>query len=246
LTAQDVREHFSARAERYDRSSHWCGDRDFLRRIIARIGVGPGATVLDVASGTGQVARVLRETGATVVGLDFTEAMLRQGVLRTDRFLTASAEAMPLADDSVDAAIERQGIQFMDDQAAVREMVRVTRPGGRVCLVQLCAFGNDDEREYFEILRLRNPARRNFYRLERLDELLRNAGCREVAVHREHSREDVRIWADNGAIQSEAQRAIEACYRDASEPFRRLHQVHFEGEGTIVDHMLFGIAIGTC
>ncbi len=246
MTQQDVRVHFSARAERYDGSSHWCGDRAFLELIVDRLGASPGSRVLDVACGTGQVSRVMSERGLRVLGLDFTEAMFRQGRELTEFFVAGSGEAMPLAGDSVDAAIERQGIQFMDDQRAVSEMVRVTRPGGRVCLVQLCAFGDEDEREYFEILKLRNPARRNFYRVERLGELLENAGCSAVEIHRERSSENVEVWADNGAIQSEAQKAIEDCYRSASEPFRRLHEVELRDDGTIFDRMLFAIAIGGC
>ena len=46
----------------------------------------------------------------------------------------------------------RQGIQFMDDRAAVAEMVRVARPGRRICLIHLVAYGREDRDEYFEIL----------------------------------------------------------------------------------------------
>ena len=52
------------------------------------------------------------------------------------------------------------------------EMARVARPGGAVCLIQLCAYGPEDREEYFEVLRLRNPARQNFYERADLGSLL--------------------------------------------------------------------------
>jgi SAM-dependent methyltransferase len=86
--------------------------------------------------------------------------------------VAGDATALPFEDASFDRISCRQGIQFMDDAKAVAEMFRVLKPGGRVVLVHLCAYGDADRDEYFEVLRLRNPARRNFYTRERLAALL--------------------------------------------------------------------------
>ena len=69
---------------------------------------------------------------------------------------------MPFEDSVFDLVTCRQA-PIMDDAAALAEMNRVLKPGGQVCIINLCAYGEADKDEYFEILRLRNPARKNFY-----------------------------------------------------------------------------------
>ncbi len=241
--SQDVVAHFTDRAARYDRSSRWCTDPALRDRVLGLLRPGPGDEVLDVACGTGLVSRWFKGRVRRVVGLDLTPAMFEQARPHVDELVAGRAEAMPFDDDRFDLVICRQGTQFMDDAAAVREMVRVARPGGRVCLVNLCAYGPEDRDAFFEILRWRNPARRNFYLREDLARLLRDAGCDEVAVHDHVSVEDVDAWSDNGAIGEDRREAIRAVYRRAGPAFRRLHAVEI-APGRIVDHMLFGIAIG--
>jgi SAM-dependent methyltransferase len=155
----------------------------------------------------------------------------------------AAAESLPFPPDSFDLVVSRQGIQFMELPGAVREMARVTRPGGRIVLVNLCAYGPEDRDEYFEILRLRNPARRHFFLDRDLEALLHDAGCEQVRLERYVSTEDVDVWSDNGAIGEERREAIRQVYRRASPAFRSLHAVT-DGDGRIVDHMLFAIATG--
>jgi hypothetical protein len=109
--------------------------------------------------------------------------------------------------------------------------------------VHLCAYGDADRDEYFEILRLRNPARRNFYLRADLARLLQDAGCRTTDVRDYISDEDVEAWADNQAVENAAVQAIRAVYERATPEFLALHGVRQEG-GRILDRMLFGIAIG--
>lgn len=242
---EDVISHFTARAGQYDRSSHWCTDPVMMQRVVELAAPRPDDHMLDVACGTGLVSQAFRGKVARIVGLDLTPAMASQAQDIVDEMVFGSAESMPFEDGQFDLSLCRQGIQFMDAPRAVKEMVRVTKPGGRVVVINLCAYGEDDKKEYFEILRLRNPARRNFYVPEDMSRLLREAGCREVQVHQHVSEEDVDLWADNGAI-TEANRArIREIYRDASPEFQRHHQVRFADQGRIIDRMLFAIAVGT-
>jgi ubiquinone/menaquinone biosynthesis C-methylase UbiE len=103
----------------------------------------PGERVLDVACGTGIVARLAAErVGPTggVAGLDVNPGMLAVARAATPPGLSitwheASAEAMPLADDAFDLVLCQVGLQFMRDKpGALREMRRVLAPGGRLCL----------------------------------------------------------------------------------------------------------------
>lgn len=240
-----VIEHFTKRTDRYDDSSKWCTDMTMLGKIHEHLAPHPEAIMLDVACGTGLVSKQFKGKVRKLIGVDLTEAMFTKGKVHTDGLVHTSAECLPFRDNSFDLAIERQGIQFMDAAAAVGEMVRTTKAGGKVCLVQLCAYGDEDHEEYFEILRLRNPARKNFFVRGDLKTLLLDAGCVDVDVIDYITEEDVDRWSDNGAIKDERRQGIRDIYRNATPGFNKYHAVRLLDNGLIVDKMLFGIAVGT-
>jgi demethylmenaquinone methyltransferase / 2-methoxy-6-polyprenyl-1,4-benzoquinol methylase len=112
--------------------------------------VGPGSRVLDVATGTGDLALELARRvspGGEVVGSDFAEGMLDRarrkaaaaaGADVRPRFEWADAMALPYPDDSFDAATVGFGARNFDDLArGLAEMVRVVRPGGRVVVLEI-------------------------------------------------------------------------------------------------------------
>jgi SAM-dependent methyltransferase len=110
--------------------------------LVDAAGVGTGDCALDVACGTGAVARLLAErvkpTGR-VVGLDINPGMLAVARLAAPsqniEWLEGSAVKMPLPDATFDAVVCQQGLQFFPDKpAALSEMRRVLRPGGRLTL----------------------------------------------------------------------------------------------------------------
>lgn len=103
----------------------------------------PGERVLDVACGTGVVARLASQvvgTAGTVAGLDINPGMLAVARSTTPPGMAiewheASAEAMPLPEASFDAVLCQMGLQFLPDKyAALSEMRRVLTPGGRLIL----------------------------------------------------------------------------------------------------------------
>jgi demethylmenaquinone methyltransferase/2-methoxy-6-polyprenyl-1,4-benzoquinol methylase len=118
-------------------------------RAAASARVRPGSRVLDVATGTGDLALELARRvspGGEVVGSDFAEGMLARARAKAaangsgvqPRFEWGDALELPYADDSFDAATVGFGARNFDDLAAgLAEMVRVVAPGGRVVVLEI-------------------------------------------------------------------------------------------------------------
>ncbi len=141
---------FTAIAARYDLLNTVASlgeDRRWRRRAAQLTRARPGETALDVCAGTGRVAQLLAaRVGPTgrVYGVDFTEAMLERARIRvpTARWLSADARRLPLPAGTVDAATMAFGLRNIDDPvAALRELHRVVRPGGRVVVLEFSRPG---------------------------------------------------------------------------------------------------------
>jgi demethylmenaquinone methyltransferase / 2-methoxy-6-polyprenyl-1,4-benzoquinol methylase len=126
-------------------------DPRWRRLLVSKIGVPPGSTVLDVASGTGLVARELAHRRLHVVRLDPSAQMLHAGAAANEAAgLGASlpavlgrAEELPFADDAFDALTFTYLLRYVDDpEATMRELARVVRPGGAVAGLE---FGVPEE-----------------------------------------------------------------------------------------------------
>ncbi|HUA12074.1 MAG TPA: ubiquinone/menaquinone biosynthesis methyltransferase [Solirubrobacteraceae bacterium] len=159
LAAGEVRAMFDRIAGVYDlmNSAMTAGLHHRWRARAADLaGLAPGGVVLDVASGTGDLALELARRvspGGAVVGCDFAEAMLERarakaaararagahpGHTVSPRFEWADAMALPYADGSFDAATVGFGARnFADLARGLAEMARVVRPGGRVVVLEI-------------------------------------------------------------------------------------------------------------
>jgi SAM-dependent methyltransferase len=104
---------------------------DFL---AARLRLGPGRTVVDLAAGTGKLTRPLLATGAEVVAVE-PVAEMRAVLPAGARAVDGTAEAMPLTTESADAVVVAQAFHWFDGHAALAEIHRVLRPGGSLALV---------------------------------------------------------------------------------------------------------------
>jgi SAM-dependent methyltransferase len=104
---------------------------DFL---AARLRLGPGRTVVDLAAGTGKLTRPLLATGAEVVAVE-PVAEMRSVLPAGARGVDGTAEAMPLTDGSADAVTVAQAFHWFDGDAALAEIHRVLRPDGALALI---------------------------------------------------------------------------------------------------------------
>ena len=112
------------------------------RDLLAHMDLRPGQDVLDVATGTGNAAIPAAHAGARVVGLDLTPELFETARRRADQHAVAidwiegDAEELPFEDESFDRVLSVFGVQFAPRHELVaRELARVSRPGGRIGLV---------------------------------------------------------------------------------------------------------------
>jgi SAM-dependent methyltransferase len=111
---------------------------------VEACGIGPGQRVLDVATGTGNVAIRAAEAGADVVASDLEPAQLAAGRDAAPEidWVEADAAALPFADGEFDVVTSSAGVIFAPDhQAAADELVRVCRPGGTIGLANWTPAG---------------------------------------------------------------------------------------------------------
>ena len=114
----------------------------FGPELVAACDIGPGKRVLDVATGTGNVALRAAEAGADVVASDLEPAQLAAGRRAADArglelaWVEADAAALPFPDASFDVVTSSAGAIFAPEQQAVAdELVRVCRPGGTIGMI---------------------------------------------------------------------------------------------------------------
>lgn len=183
--------------ENYERFFVPAIGRPMATDLIDLAALQPGERVLDVACGTGIVARLARErigAGTTLAGLDPDPGMLavaREVAAGTGiEWHPSSAESMPVSDASFDVVLSQMGLQFVPDKiAAVQEIARVLAPGGRVALNvvgprpglmsvlagALATHVGSDSSKFVDIVF-------SLHDTDRIQSLLAEAGLREVSV----------------------------------------------------------------
>ena len=177
-------------------------DPRWRRELVAHTRAGPDDAVLDVATGTGLVARELvRRYGCRVAGLDQSEQMLAAARARLARdpqvasrieLVRGEAERLPFADGEFAALTFTYLLRYVDDPAAtLRELVRVVRPGGTIAALEfglpdwplrapwmlytrlgLPLLGRLVSREWYEVGRFLGPNIASFYAEHPLPRLL--------------------------------------------------------------------------
>ncbi len=117
---------------------------DSLAHVVDRLQPRPGERFLDIATGTGQTARRLARSGAHVVGIDFSRAMIEaaQSLAPHIEFRAADAEELPFDDASFDGVTSTFGVMFVArPEDAAREIGRVIKKGGRLGLATWLSGG---------------------------------------------------------------------------------------------------------
>lgn len=148
---RDVAAMFDAVANRYDLTNDVLSmfqDRSWRRATLDALAVGRGDRVLDLAAGTGTSAAPLADRGVRVVACDVSQGMLQVGRRKRPdiAFVAGDAARLPFADESFDAVTISFGLRNVPDvDGALAEMLRVTRPGGRVVI---CEFSRPTNKAF--------------------------------------------------------------------------------------------------
>src|SRR5580704_11086882 len=139
----DVSAMFDKVADRYDvlNDALSLGMDRRWRKVVARaVGAGPGQLVLDLAAGTGTSSRAFVRSGARCVACDFSFGMLSVGARRPAAglsFVAGDALALPFGDRAFDVVTISFGLRNVADTGqALAELLRVTRPGGRLVICE--------------------------------------------------------------------------------------------------------------
>lgn len=131
---------FDGVARRYDITNTVLSlgqDRFWRKATRSALRIGPGDRVLDLAAGTAVSTVELAASGAWCVACDFSVGMLAAGAQRPVPKVAGDATRLPFDDETFDAVTISFGIRnVVDHEAGLREMARVTRPGGRLVVCE--------------------------------------------------------------------------------------------------------------
>jgi demethylmenaquinone methyltransferase/2-methoxy-6-polyprenyl-1,4-benzoquinol methylase len=182
---------FDRVAKRYDVTNtvlSFAQDRRWRRATRDALDLAPGDRCLDLAAGTAVSSVELAKSGAEVVACDFSLGMLREGVGRGVPLVAGDALHLPFADESFDAVTISFGLRNVSDTVgALRELARVTKPGGRLVV---CEFSHPTR-----------PAFRTVYTeylMRALPEVARRVSSNPEAYV--YLAESIRAWPDQSAL----------------------------------------------
>ncbi|MGZ4597744.1 MAG: demethylmenaquinone methyltransferase [Actinomycetes bacterium] len=191
---------FDAVAARYDLTNDVLslGQTRLWRRSVARaVDAQPDDRVLDLAAGTGSSSLAFAEAEAFVVPCDFSQGMLQVGkrAHRALSFVAGDALRLPFADESFDSVTISFGLRNVSDvDAALGEMARVTRPGGRLVV---CEFSHPTWRPFRTVY--------SGYLMRALPTVARRVSSNPDAYV--YLAESIRAWPDQAALASRIEAA---------------------------------------
>ena len=246
-----VRREFAKQARSFGSPGLTLARQDYLRWVVKALPVHPGLCVLDVASGTGHLARAMAPHVREVIAIDATAEMLEEGRKEAERvglsnvvFELGFAEHLPHGDRSFDMVVCRFAVHhFIDPPVPIGEMARICRPGGTVAVIDLVAPDDEGLAERYNRLEgMRDPSTTVVVSAEALGQFCVDAG---LAVRRTDSRDvevNVEQWLaltktskeNADVIRREMRNELAGGETTGMRPFERDGQLMFRHRWAIV------------
>jgi ubiquinone/menaquinone biosynthesis C-methylase UbiE len=195
-----IRDQFTRQARAFNNAAPIANEAA-LKMIVDAARPGPDDTVLDIACGGGLIARAFAPQVRHATGVDVTPAMLDQARqaaaaqgLTNVSWDQGDVTRLPYADGSFSIVATRFSFHhFLEPAAALAEMVRVCRPGGRIVVVDSAPSEDPEKAAAFNRLeKLRDPSHARALPLSEMKGLFRAAGLGEPAVGHYELRDEVR------------------------------------------------------
>ena len=244
---ETVREQFRIQSSQFEQQIGGHGNRAIGPWIVESLGLNGTETVLDVATGTGLMARDLAPHVAHITGIDVTPEMLAQArQIAADSgianlaFDDGDATSLPYPDDRFDLVISRIAIHHFDNpEVELREMRRVCNPDGRVAIVDIVASDDPSVADAHNRLeRMRDPSHTTAFCLSDLHALAQRSGLNVVYTSENDAVRDLDEWMDlTGTpddVRAAAHQALEDEIAGGSPTGMRAHRV--DGRLKFVHH----------
>ena len=219
-------------------------DADDRRILISKLALAPEHVILDVATGGGHTAAAISPGVRKMIASDITPEMLREArILVRERgcgnveFVAGDAECLPFRSSSFDRVVCRIAPHhFPDLRAAISEMIRVAKPGGKVGIIDsvvpedpaLDAFMNGVEK-------VRDPTHVHSYRVEEWISLLQEAGLFLLHVSCAWKEHPFRDWVSRTGMPEAVQREVEEMFLNAFPRARDFYRIRVR-DGRVVSY----------
>jgi ubiquinone/menaquinone biosynthesis C-methylase UbiE len=220
--ADALRREFAKQSESFEDPRYSFTDPRLERWALEHIPHRASDLVLDVAAGTGLLARALAPHVGAVVAIDLTAEMLRTGGdaarrdgVRNVVFQLGDAAALPHLDESFDLVVSRFAVHhFEEPRRALAEMARVCRAGREVAIVDLVSADEQLAGPYNDIERRRDPTHVRALTHAELTGALEHAGLTIVHTTAHEHVVEVDRWLDQAQTGAEAAEEIRAALRE--------------------------------
>ncbi len=179
-------------------------DAEDLAWMLADLPMSTDASVLDVASGTGEFARALAPHVASVIGLDATDAMMERGKsfirehgIDNIEFKRGIVEEIPFADETFDIVASRYAVHhYADPKQVLSEMARVCKRGGHVIVVDIVIPDDSTAAEYDRHERLCDPSHTRCLGFDEFQAEFRQLEMEVISARTRDIEESVVEWMD--------------------------------------------------